>query len=176
MSIFKTISTKGLPLRTSRWCCEFLKEVGGVGRTVLTGIRWEESVARRRRQMIEVSCAGRFRAKLFVHAIIDWTKEEIWEYIHANKIPYCSLYDEGFDRLGCVLCPMTSHIETLKEMQRWPKLADAWKRATIRLWENRKAKNSPGASYWSSGEEMFRWWLTRRARDKDEGQCRMFDN
>lgn len=175
INLFKEIIKRGLPLRQRRWCCEFLKEVGGQGRVVLTGIRWAESSRRRNRQMVEVSKAGRFRAKLFVHPIIDWADSEIWEYIRIANLAYCGLYDEGFKRLGCVLCPMTSSAHTLKEMQRWPKLANAWKAVTIRLWERRKAEGNPAADRWQSGEDMFTWWITRGDKHK-EPDCRMFDN
>ena len=30
-----------LPQRQRRWCCELLKEGGGAGRRVVTGIRWQ---------------------------------------------------------------------------------------------------------------------------------------
>ena len=47
-SMFQLIEDKGcLPTRIIRYCCEELKEVGGKGRTVVTGIRWAESINRR---------------------------------------------------------------------------------------------------------------------------------
>lgn len=38
------------PTRQGRYCCEFLKESGGEGRIVVTGVRWAESNNRRANQ------------------------------------------------------------------------------------------------------------------------------
>lgn len=35
------------PTRLARYCCERLKERGGIGRLKVTGVRWAESMARR---------------------------------------------------------------------------------------------------------------------------------
>jgi phosphoadenosine phosphosulfate reductase len=40
-SFFELLITHGFPLRHKRWCCAKLKEGGGKGRLVITGVRWE---------------------------------------------------------------------------------------------------------------------------------------
>ena len=182
ISVFKAIQTKGLPRRMSRWCCELIKEKSGAGRTVVTGIRWQESARRRGRRMYEV-CHGD-KTKMFLHPIIDWTaymkqttsgkwvkSGDVWEYIKQNNVPYCSLYDEGFKRLGCVLCPMTR--DTARQIARWPKLTDAWKRAAYRYFE----AGSEGTKRWPTAEAFWQWWLERGDEPKaSEAQCFMLDN
>lgn len=44
--------------------------------------------------------------KTLVNPIIDWTDEDVWEFIRLCNVPYCELYDCGFKRLGCVACPL----------------------------------------------------------------------
>jgi phosphoadenosine phosphosulfate reductase len=53
-SMWQLIEAKKLPpLRHMRYCCAILKEGGGKGRLVLTGVRWAESVRRSKREMVE---------------------------------------------------------------------------------------------------------------------------
>lgn len=167
MAIWPLIEKKGLPRRNARFCCEYLKEHSGAGRVVVTGIRWQESWHRKKRAMVE-TCRW-VKAKSFLHPIIDWTREEIWEYLELNRLPYCSLYDEGasgkyrgdghFKRLGCVLCPMTTAAQTQRDKERWPKIAQAWFRACQRYYD----QGRESCKRWDSAEEMFEWWLGRKA-------------
>lgn len=48
------------------------------------------------------------RRNTVVNPIIEWTDDDVWEFIRTEKIPYCELYDCGFRRLGCIGCPMAS--------------------------------------------------------------------
>jgi phosphoadenosine phosphosulfate reductase len=53
-NMYKLIIEKGiLPMRDVRFCCERLKEVGGIGTCTCTGIRAAESVRRAKRSAIE---------------------------------------------------------------------------------------------------------------------------
>jgi len=158
--IWPLVERKGLPHRTARFCCEFLKECHGYGRTVLTGIRWAESARRRQRQLVEHS---HWHKKVFVNPIIDWTTDDVWEYIHTHHLPYCSLYDEGWTRLGCVLCPLSSARHVQQEMARWPKIADAWFRAAARFY----VKHENAQKRWLTAEAMFQWWLERKPVPRD---------
>ncbi|MEE8574730.1 MAG: phosphoadenosine phosphosulfate reductase family protein, partial [Thermodesulfobacteriota bacterium] len=182
-SLPEKIMDKGfLPLRTQRWCCEIYKEQGGSGRLVVTGIRAAESLKRSKRQMIE-SCY-KDGSKRYLNAIIDWTDADVWNFIKGFNIPYCSLYDEGFKRLGCILCPMASPRNLQTELERWPKIVAAWRRWTYRLFERDKGKKilkrcklckGKGGECcdgtgkvtvikfdnFKTAEDLFNWWLTR---------------
>lgn len=144
---------RGFHLRQHRWCCSEYKERGGSGRVVLTGIRWEESSKRKNRRIVEQCFKD--TSKTYVNPIIDWTSEDVWEFIKLRNLPYCSLYDEGFKRLGCIMCPMSSN--RVKEAERWPGYKKAFRRAFNRLYE--KGKHRPSFKRWKSGDEMFEWWL-----------------
>jgi len=140
------------PRRNMRYCCETQKEAGGSGHIVITGVRWAESSARAARGMVE-SCY-RDPSKRYLNLIIDWSTDDVWRYIRTHDIKVCSLYAEGFKRLGCVLCPMVRDVE--KQMQRWPKIARAWERAI-------KATYDPAKDVYGSAEEYWQWWLNRDA-------------
>lgn len=168
------IVEKGFPLRKRRWCCEYFKEHGGEGRGVITGVRWAESSRRKNRRMVETTFSKtRFALpqRFILNPIVDWTTPDVWEYIAENRISYCSLYDEGFKRLGCVMCPMTSGVNAQLEYRRHPKIAKAYENAFDRLYEKKKDKYG---SRWSSGREMFFWWLDGGHKGVNENQCSMF--
>ena len=64
--------------------------------------------------------------------ILYWKEWEIWDHIERYNLPYCSLYDEGFHRLGCVVCPFLcrpNQAELNKHRVRWPKIYAAFDRA-----------------------------------------------
>ena len=173
-NFWKLIETKGLPLRKSRWCCEYFKEWGGGGRVLVTGVRAAESAGRRKRKLIDTGAKTRFgeRPRFVLHPIIDWGNDDVWEYIRKYGLPYCSLYDEGFKRLGCVMCPMSTNQQRQREMYRFPKIADAWRRATNRLFE---AKRDKYAGKFNSGEELFNWWMGLDGSVPDELPGSMFE-
>lgn len=150
---------KILPLRQARYCCTELKEQGGKGRVKITGIRSEESPRRAKRTQIEQS---RDDKSYFVHVIKDWSTADVWQFIRENNLPYCSLYDEGFDRIGCVLCPFPNAAKTQRDLERFPGVVAMYKRACNKLWELWKG-NSKNAE-WHCGEDIFNWWISRHRK------------
>ena len=154
MNMWELMKKKGMPpRRTARYCCEVLKERGGAGRIVVTGIRWGESNRRSKRQMTEA--CYRNKSKRYFHPIIDWSTSEVWEYIRERELPYCELYDQGFKRLGCILCPMVRDVQ--RQMEMWPGLCGLWEKAV-------KATFSPDkTNFFSSPQEYWEWWLDRDA-------------
>lgn len=160
---------KGFPQRHRRWCCEEYKERGGHGRFVLTGIRSAESSQRARRAMVET--CFRDISKRYLHPIIDWTDADVWEYLRGNSIEYCSLYDEGWKRIGCLFCPMASSQRKL-HAARYPR----YERAFIRAFERLHALGRESSKRWGSGGEMFRWWMDENCKGIDKDQLMMFEN
>lgn len=188
------------PTRLVRYCCASLKESGGDGRLTVTGVRWAESVNRKRNQgkvTIMGKAAGKEigdnsdfmptakggvvltndnaesrrvieqcykRHKTTVNPIIDWTDTEVWEFIKANNIPYCGLYNEGFHRLGCIGCPMASTRQREGEFSRWPKYKNAYLLAFAAMLARRKEIGRPfkiaGAEIKdATPEDVFNWWM-----------------
>ncbi len=171
VSFWKAFQTEGYPTRLTRWCCDVLKEQHGSGRRVVMGVRWQESVGRRKRRLFEV--CRHDGTRYFVNPIIDWTVKDVWDFIYSENISYCSLYDEGFTRLGCVLCPMITARKARIEAERWPKLTECWHRAFQRLWE----KDRPSNIKFKSAEHLWNYWLSRKSEPKiNDAQCIMFDN
>ena len=101
------------------------------------------------------------RHKTTVNPIIEWTDSDVWEFIHAEKIPYCELYNEGFNRLGCIGCPMAGTNQREKEFFRWPKYKDAYLRAFEKMMQKRIEKDRLKGT-WRMGttaKDVFNWWM-----------------
>ncbi|MEQ9619093.1 MAG: phosphoadenylyl-sulfate reductase [Deltaproteobacteria bacterium] len=41
---------------------------------------------------------------LKVNPLVDWTSEQIWDYIREYKVPYNKLHDMGYPSIGCEPC------------------------------------------------------------------------
>lgn len=159
------------PTRTARYCCQALKEGGGKNRFVVTGVRHAESAKRAKRRLVEP--CNRHRAKQYIHPIIDWSDAEVWEYIKTYNLPYCSLYDEGFKRIGCVMCPFGGPKQMKREMARWPGIARAYERAFQRMVDKRRADGL--STQWETGADVMKWWMMEdnRLREND-AQLKLF--
>ena len=154
-----------------RWCCAELKERTPDGWTILTGIRWAESGKRSKRQMLE-RCT--YNSSYYANPIIDWDDYQLWQVIRSVGIPYCSLYDEGFKRLGCLACPLSDKATRLKELKRWPHVERKWKACFEALWET---KDDWGR--WQSVDQMWSWWMEEfvgQNNDEDQQCFRLTDN
>lgn len=186
-SMFRLIEEKGLPTRLKRFCCEKLKERGGEGRICITGVRWAESNARRNRRPFEIVTKKKEDKKLFddndedrrlfencmqkgkkvVNPIIDWEDEDVWDYLKSRNIEYCKLYDEGYTRLGCIGCPMST--KKIQELERYPKFAENYKRAIARFLprylERRKEKGEE--PFRDAVEDWYNWWIENEVEEKD---------
>ena len=163
------------PTRLIRYCCSEFKERGGKGRFVATGIRWAESSRRSKRRMTE-PCYKNKNTR-YLHPIIDWSDADIWEYIKTNDMPYCSLYDEGFTRIGCVGCPMTSVEQRRIEFDRWPRFESSYRKAFDDAANSQKSLERPEGTRWQSGQEMWDWWMGGEPSNRvDEDELLLFDN
>lgn len=166
------------PYRNARYCCRVLKETGGEGRFVITGVRWQESRKRESRGAVEVLGSRKpdlilnndneesrriiencqLKGKRLVNPIVSWTENEVWLFIYSQKIAYCELYDCGFRRLGCIGCPLASVKNREWEFKRYPKFREAYIRTFDRMVEARRDAGKSDGN-WNSGEAVFNWWM-----------------
>lgn len=158
-----------LPFRTRRFCCKKLKEHGGHGRIVVTGIRAQESARRAKRKMVEVCYND--PSKSFLHPIFDWTEKDVWSFL-GNR-PHCSLYDEGYKRIGCIMCPMSGKTGMERDAKRWPKYYQAYLRTIGKIIEERKRRGLVVS--FETPEEMMEFWINGKGIEKpDENQTVLF--
>lgn len=112
-----------------------------------------------------------------VNPIYDWTDGDVWEYIKQENISVNPLYDEGYIRIGCIGCPLSSYREKVKDFAKYPTYEINYKRAFERMIRNLKADKSyewDKNSKWTTADECFDWWIEK---DKYEikGQMSIFD-
>jgi len=162
MSMFQLIVHKRMPpTRRVRYCCSELKERGGHGRIIVTGIRAEESYRRSKRRMFE-QCF-KIRMTHYLNPIIDWSEDDVWDYIRSRKLPYCSLYDEGYKRIGCVMCPMIGAEGMAENARRWPKFAKLYYRAfeaAVAAHRSRGCSYDGPHDHWNTADDMWEWWMS----------------
>ena len=164
-SYFKEIVRKGFPLRQARWCCTYLKEKGGTGRTVVTGIRAQESARRSKRSCYEKD--WRDKTKIYLHIIFKWSEADVWEYIKTYGLLYCELYDRGWKRIGCLGCPMVTYKERERVLNLYPRVKKQYQKAFVALYEKKKSEGKTSVDRWKDGETMFYWWITSKEEKED---------
>lgn len=97
---------------------------------------------------------------ILVNSIYDWSDADIWEYIRENDIEYNELYDMGYKRVGCILCPLARKSEKLRDIATFPQYKERYIKAFDKMLQARKEarKNEP-YKLWTDGEGVFRWWV-----------------
>lgn len=114
-SFMQLVARKGFPSRSSRFCCQVLKEYKVLDRAI-QGIRRSESIKRRDRYKEPEICrvySKDSKAKIYL-PILEWTDEDVARFVAERNIKCHPLYyDENGTfhverRLGCIGCPMKS--------------------------------------------------------------------
>lgn len=67
----------------------------------ITGIRREQSPARKNAQVVEWD--DKF-SLVKVNPLAAWTHDDVRAYIRENDVPYNLLHDEGYPSIGCIPC------------------------------------------------------------------------
>lgn len=176
-SYFQMIERKGLPTMLNRWCCAEFKERAGVGHVVLTGVRREESKKRaeynevtkwdkRNKKGVNMNLDdmenNEFRCiegkeKIMVYPILEWTEKDIWEYIRF-RLPINPCYSK-FSRVGCIFCPFARKSSIEEYISQHPKVYKSFLHAIERYINRSEAAKS----HFSSAEDMFSWWRSKRS-------------
>ena len=87
-------------------CCQ-VRKLEPLGRAFQTldawicGLRREQSITRADMRKIEWDSHHNV---LKINPLIDWTEEQVWNYIKKNHVPYNNLHDQGYPSIGCEPC------------------------------------------------------------------------
>lgn len=174
-SYFQLIAHKGLPTSQHRWCCAIFKERNGAGYTILTGVRRQESQKRaqyapvvrwgrtiEQREQLSLSkmetnhfeCVDG-KDKIMIYPILDWTEDEVWQFIDQQNIPHNPCYQQT-GRVGCVYCPFAPARKIRTYIKHHPKQHAAFLHAL-----DRYLGKSSLASNFDNSEDYFEWWLSK---------------
>lgn len=64
------------------------------------GLRRDQSVTRSEMRSVEIDNNGRIK----INPLINWSDDEVWDYIKKNDVPFNKLHDQGFLSIGCACC------------------------------------------------------------------------
>ena len=131
---WEELYVKGIPTKDNRWCnsvCKliplknfFMEEYPNKKILTIDGSRKFESFARSNLNYIRKSGFIDFQSNLF--PILDWNALDVWSYIYSKNLPYNPLYDKGFERIGCYLCPSALNSEFFRVKELYPELWNKW--------------------------------------------------
>lgn len=107
----KMVHEKGINLfyesvENRKLCCH-LRKVEPLKRALsgmqvwISGLRREQSMTRKEMETVEFDEANNL---IKINPLIDWTRQQVWDYIKEHKIPYNLLHDKGFLSIGCLPC------------------------------------------------------------------------
>ena len=92
-----------------------------------------------------------------VNPIYHWEDADIWGYIRQEKINTNPLYQCGYDRVGCIGCPLAPYHHRLKEFTDFPKYKGLYIKTFDRMIIVRQQRGKLNA--WKNGQDVFDWWI-----------------
>ncbi|WP_019529001.1 phosphoadenylyl-sulfate reductase [Dasania marina] len=91
----------------SRKSCCYIRKVEPLKRALsgkeawITGMRSEQSLSR---AGIDAKEWDEGNDLWKYNPLASWTEAELWQYLHAEHVPYNPLHDQGFPSIGCAPC------------------------------------------------------------------------
>lgn len=77
----------------------------------------------------EIRCING-KDSILVSPIFEWSEQDVWYFLNeVVKVPHCELYDQGYRRIGCILCPMSQYKQKEREMKDFPHVKRNWIKA-----------------------------------------------
>ncbi len=130
-AFWESVDRFGPPSVEVRWCCKVCK-LGPItqiinnnyenGCLTFIGQRKYESGTRAKSERVwKNPWVGN---QIAAAPIQNWTAMHVWLYIFKNKLPFNPLYADGFDRIGCWLCPSCSLADLIRLKETHPELEE----------------------------------------------------
>jgi len=104
------------PFKISDSCCDVMKKrplfkyEKEHGTMPYIGTMASDSMARR--AAFQKNGCNAFGTKHPVSKPLSpWREDDIWAYIKKEGVPYCKIYDMGYERTGCMFCAFGAHMD-----------------------------------------------------------------
>jgi phosphoadenosine phosphosulfate reductase len=110
-AVEKMVNMEGINLfydsiENRKLCCH-IRKIEPLNRALegldvwISGLRRSQSVTRTEIKLVEWDENHKM---IKVNPLINWTEEQVWDYIKLKNIPYNRLHDQGFPSIGCQPC------------------------------------------------------------------------
>lgn len=93
-----------------------------------------------------------------INPIIDWNVSDVWEFLSGYNCKSNPLYECGFERIGCIGCPMCGAAMMKREFAIYPAYRKLYVHAFDRMLKAREEAGMDNKS-WHTGEDVMTWWL-----------------
>lgn len=134
-SFWQAIDDFGPPTVEARWCCKVCK-LGAITQIIeenyengcLTFIgqrKYESEIRANSDHIWKNPWVGN---QIAATPIQNWTALHVWLYLFWKNAKYNPLYEEGFDRIGCWLCPSASMADFSRLAELHPELYEKLER------------------------------------------------
>ncbi len=155
---WEAVRVFGPPGKDYRWCCKVVKLVP-ISRAYKSSFRGSvlSIVGQRAFESIDRSLSGSVWRNRWLPGVLsmspiqEWDQISVWSYIHVNKLPVNPLYFEGFERLGCYLCPAANVAEYHEIKKKYPDLWCRWEEF-LRTWVAER-----GLPEYYVSKHLWRW-------------------
>lgn len=161
-AFWRAVERVGPPGKDYRWCCKvtklaplsrLLQERFPDGALNIVGQRAYESLDRARSPRV---WRNRWLPQILdISPIQEWTQLLVWLYIWDRGLPYNPLYEKGFDRIGCFMCPAAFMAEYKHVEETHPNLWRKWENVLWR-WAKRLGLEGEEAEAWVK-KGLWRW-------------------
>lgn len=173
-----------LPTVEISYCCKDYKHNPSyIDDAAILGVRKAESQKRSKRKVLTLKnrslqkankdivsqyfldqCVGTGSPdKIQLLPIVDWTNEDVWNYIRAHNLPINPEYRLN-SRVGCIVCPKANLNSNAKALFDNPKWIDAFIKARSKRPDIDWVIQSLGKDFSTSKAEYICRWLNRSFR------------
>lgn len=93
-----------------------------------------------------------------INPIVNWSDDDVWEFLKYYGCQSNPLYQCGFRRIGCIGCPLAGK-HRYTEFRLYPKYKNLYVKAFDRMLARSKELGKSYKLDWQTGEEVFKWWM-----------------